>query len=71
MKSLIPGVFFALFGLLMVVLRLQMAHSAIKWNYRIFGVKFSENGYKVSFFVGGLFFIVIGILALFQVIKFK
>lgn len=71
MKSFIPGFFFTLFGLLAIIFRSQMARSTVEWNYKVLGIRFSERGYEISALVGGIIFVIIGILTLFQVIKFR
>ncbi len=71
MKTFIPGIFSTLLGLLMIIFRSQAARSAVEWNYKILGIRFSERGYKISALAGGISLIIMGILILFQVIKFK
>lgn len=71
LESLLPGIFFTILGLVMIIFRSRLAYWAVEENWKIFGVRFSKLGYKVSFFIGGVIFTLIGILTLFQIIRFK
>lgn len=71
MKSFVPGTIFIGLGVAMIIFRKWAAHSAVEWNYKLLGIRFSEQGYKISFFIVGLIFAVLGLLVLFQIIRFK
>jgi hypothetical protein len=71
MQSFMPGTILIVLGVTMVIFRNWAAHSAAEWNYKLLGIRFSEQGYQISFFTVGLIFVVLGLLVLFQIIRFK
>lgn len=73
MKELImDGIFPILLGFFCILSRSRAARSAVEWNYRILGVKFNEQGYKIFSVIAGSLLIIIGVLRLLlDVLRFK
>jgi hypothetical protein len=69
MKLSFNGVFFTLAGLLLVIFHSTISRLAVKWNYRMIGIRFNEQGYKIGSILVGLIFIISGLLTLFREIK--
>jgi hypothetical protein len=59
----------AIFGLILVVFRRQMAHVAFNQQYSVFGFKVSEDLHRYAFTLGGLILALLGIGSLLGLIK--
>ena len=71
MKLSVPGTISIVFGLAMIIFRKWAAHSSVEWNYKLLGIRFDDQGYEIIFFIVGLIFVALGLLELFQIIRFK
>lgn len=66
-----PGVFFTLFGFVMFILQKRIARQAVYWHKRLWKFSGTEGEYQVVFAVGGIVFLILGVLTLFDVIQFR
>jgi hypothetical protein len=57
-----PGLFYFVLGLMLLVLRKWAGKQASKWNYRFLGVRIPERYYYAPFAMGGVLFIIIGLM---------
>ena len=69
--NLIPGAFFALFGIGLIALRKTVSRAAANWNNKLWHFSATEKEYQIAFLVGGVIFVVIGILACFGILQFR
>ena len=68
---MIVGISFVALGLFLCAFRSHLSRWAVEGNYKVFGIRFSSEIYRVSFLIAGLGFVVLGILATFQIIKWR
>lgn len=68
MKEVYFNLFSILFGTIMVLNRNFLAKKAVSFQKKFFNYEVNEIGYKIGYFVGGVVFIIIGILSLFGII---
>ena len=59
------------FGLIAIVFSKAFAKVTSDFYYKLSSVRFSEKGYQVAFVICGIGFAIIGILAIFGIIKYK
>lgn len=72
MLNRIVDIFFIIFGLAFSIFHKPMAHYAVNaWRKRINIATPSETIYKIFFLVGGIIFVILGILSLFGILKPK
>jgi hypothetical protein len=63
------GLFFTLFGLFWIIFYKRLSKFAVyRWRKVFPNIKISEKVYKIPFLLGGIFFTIVGILTLLQVI---
>lgn len=67
----LAGILFVILGLTFLIFYKRLAHGTAMFYYRLLQVKFSEKGYQIAFLLGGIGFLVFGLLSLFRLIKFK
>ena len=67
-----PGVLLFLFGIFLFALRRLLAGVAVAELQKSFpSFAVSKTAYEITFAVVGLVFIVVGVLSVFQIIRFK
>jgi hypothetical protein len=66
-----PGIFFIFLGVVGIIMRSSGAKSAVKWNLQILGIAGKEQTYKIALLLGGIAFIIFGVLDLMGIIHFK
>ena len=73
MMNKLGAIFSIIFGSVFIIFSKSMARYAVNaWVKRFDNfMKPSEVGYRVSFLLGGAFFVIMGVLALIGVIRFK
>jgi hypothetical protein len=69
MDSLLPAVISICFGVYFIVSRDWVAASAVEFDYRALGVRVDKKLYEVAFLVGGIGFILLGLLSLSGIIQ--
>jgi len=61
------GLFWIAFGLVPVIFRTRFAHSAAKWNEKLWGLRYSPRMSKLAewmFLIVGAGFVMVGVLLL-------
>lgn len=71
MNLSVPALIFIIFGVSLAIFRSQASQAAVEWNYKLFGVRFNEKGYEISFLVAGVFFVVMGVVTLLRIVEFR
>jgi len=66
----IPALVCIMFGVYAFILRSRAAALAVEWNFRLLRIRFNARSYQVAFAIGGVAFILIGVLTLAGVIRF-
>ena len=59
-----------IFGLVVCIFRHVWAQGAVNWNILI-GESFNQRGFEIAFLIGGIIFVVIGVLSLLGIIGFS
>lgn len=49
-------------GVIGVLFRRQLAEATVEMNYRVFGIRFNQRMYEISFMIGGSVIALLGIL---------
>jgi len=69
--SLIVGIWLTVVGLCFVVFSSRISRGTVEWHFRLLGIRFREKDYRIPFILAGSLLFVVGVLALFRVIRFK
>ncbi len=71
MSYAIMDIFILVLGIWLTFFHKRLGHKAAEFYFKFLHIRFNERGYQIGFFIGGLFFIVIGILSLLGVVHFR
>jgi TRAP-type C4-dicarboxylate transport system permease small subunit len=71
MLNIIRDSIAVIFGLLMIIFCKTFAKKTSNFYYTLLHRRFSEKGYQAAFIIGGMAFILIGLLSLFGILKYK
>jgi len=71
MINAIGGSIFICLGLIFAIFSIQIGHRTSIFYYKLLHVHFSEKGYQITFLLIGIIFVFLGLLSVFQIIKFK
>ncbi|MEI6516936.1 MAG: hypothetical protein WCO77_13265 [bacterium] len=66
-----PGVFFPLLGFAMIMFQKLLARQAVYWNMRLWKFAGTEKGYQFAFALGGVAFLIFGIMSLLDIVQFR
>jgi hypothetical protein len=64
----IGGVFFLLVGLYSSIFYKRIGRLAVGFQYKIIHRHFNETGFQICFLLGGIIFVILGILTLLRII---
>jgi len=58
-------------GSIFLIFSKQIARKTSNFYYKLLRINFSEKGYQIVFLLVGIIFVIIGLLYILQIIKFK
>ena len=67
----IMSIVFIIFGILMVVFCKKIAKHTSDFYYNLLHHRFSVTGYQIAFLMGGIVFVLLGILSLLKIIEWR
>jgi len=67
----VPGVFCALFGLGLIIMRKTLGRVTASWNLRLWKFATGEREYQLVFTLVGVAFLIISILAMLGIVQFR
>ena len=65
------GSIFIIMGLVFIVFHTKLAHKTSNFYYKLLHIQSGEKGYRIGFFVVGISFIIVGLLSIFKIIRFR
>lgn len=71
MVNTIGGTIFISLGCIFLILSKQIAHKTAGFYYNLLHVHFSEKKYQFVFLLVGMVFVIVGLLSVLRIIKFK
>ena len=71
MTTVIASVVFIILGLYLALLSQKLSEWTVSWNYNVDRFKCNKEVCKLTFLVGGVISVVMGILGLLNVINFE
>ncbi len=69
MQRLLIALFFMMFGVSVIIMRMRLARWTVKSNYMLWGIKISERVFINVALVGGIFLLSVGILIIITCLK--
>ncbi len=65
------SIFVIILGLWIAIYSKHHASKTSEFYLKLLNIRFSQKGYKFAFLIGGIIFVILGFLGLFQIIHFK
>jgi len=68
MRDLVGGIIFLAMGLVFAAFHRGFAHLTDEFWFKVMGVHYGEQIYRIGFLLGGIAFMIFGVLALLQIL---